>query len=230
MNHMRALRTSENGTGPITFIASTSGIKRDGMDLDPNRWYLENYRRNPVVLWSHAYGGQNLPIGRASVEIKESNLLAQVTFDKGDSFAKEVERKYREGYLNAVSVGWLDIAHCKKCGKSLDRFSISNLESYRKKCPHCNAELTKSSVEIKYDLLDISAVSVPADPDALAVIRTLERSRAENILVLSVATTIQKTILQKIKEEEFSLNLLALKLQTARLRQIYSQGSRHRLI
>lgn|SRR5574341_471525 len=144
-NQLRAYRAGGNGAGPMTFVASTSGVKRDGKDLDPNLWYLENYRKNPVFLWSHSYSGQQLPIGRADVEIKNEQLLAHVTFDIGDPFAREVRRKYAEGFLNSVSVGWQDI---------------------------------KINGKPRYDLLDVSAIAVPADPSAVAVVRAMERSFA----------------------------------------------------
>jgi hypothetical protein len=116
---------------PLRFVASTEGKKRDGLDLKAEDWQIENYRRNPIVLWAHDYSGARLPIGRATVRIEDKKMLADVTFDQGDEFARQVEDKYRRGFLNAVSVGWDD-----------------------------NPDETR-------DLLDISAVPVPADPNAL---------------------------------------------------------------
>jgi len=119
---------------PIRFVASTGGVKRDGLDLDQRRWRLGNYERNPVVLWAHDYFGQRPPIGKASVSIDNDRLIADVVFDQADEFARTIEHKYRNGFLNAVSVGWDDV---------------------------------RIEDEPGYDLLDISAVPVPGDPDAL---------------------------------------------------------------
>jgi hypothetical protein len=132
--YLRAIRQGSAAAGPLTFVASTPGVKRDGKDLDPQRWLLDNYRQNPVVLWSHSYGGQHLPIGRADVAVRGEKLTAKIIFDSEDPFAREIERKYRQGFLNAVSVGWDDV---------------------------------KRNGTVYYDLLDISAVPVPGDPDAL---------------------------------------------------------------
>lgn len=131
--------TGEAGT-PIRFTASTAGIKRDGIDLDPNNWDLANYRRNPVVLWVHDYMGANLPIGRADAFVEGDALMADVTFDNEDPFAMAVESKYRRGFLNAVSVGW----------------QTRNLVD----------DATNEPVT-RYELWDVSAVPVPGDPDAL---------------------------------------------------------------
>ena len=121
---------AEPGT-PIRFVASTPGVKRDGIEIDQQRWLLENYKRNPVFLWAHDYTGRTLPLGRASVWVEGNELVSDVVFDQGDEFARQVEGKYRRGYLNAVSVGW------------------------------------DNTREGEHELLDISAVPVPGDPDAL---------------------------------------------------------------
>lgn len=136
-NYMRLLMvsTEDNTPGtPIRFVASTPGKKRDGMALDPNRWKLDNYRNNPVVLWVHDYNGKIPPIGRANVWIDAGKIYTDVTFDQDDEFARQVESKYRRGFLHAVSVGWDDL---------------------------------RDANGVWYDLLDISAVPVPADADAL---------------------------------------------------------------
>lgn len=121
---------------PIRFVAGTEGVKRDGLNLIMTGMRLDNFRRNPVFLFGHDYVGTRLPIGRADVQLKGSQMLADVTFDQADEFAREVERKYRDGYMNAVSLGW------------------NTLEMQGR-------DVTES------ELLDVSAVPVPGDADAL---------------------------------------------------------------
>lgn len=129
--YMRAHAETSDGDGPIRFIASTEGVKRDGKDLAADGWRTANYQSNPVVLWSHGMISSIPPIGKAAVELRGNELVADVTFDRGDEFAREIERKYRDGYMSAVSVSWDDLDGDSR------------------------------------DLLEISAVPVPADPDAL---------------------------------------------------------------
>lgn len=126
---------TKEGT-PIRFTASSPGVKRDGKSLEMGGWNLGNYRKNPVFLWAHSYGmfGNVLPIGRADVTAEPERLVADVTFDQEDPFARQVESKYRRGFLHAVSVGW-------------DENEVDGT--------------------MQYELLDISAVPVPGDPDAL---------------------------------------------------------------
>jgi len=131
---LRAMIAEPAPTGPLRFIASTPGVKRDGAAIDQTMWSLEHYRANPIVLWVHDYWGEHLPIGRATVLVEGEKLIADVEFDQNDDFAKQVESKYRRGYLHAVSVGW-------------DNFEVDG--------------------RTMHELLDISAVPVPGDPDAL---------------------------------------------------------------
>lgn len=137
-NFLRAFVSREESGGqagePIRFTASSTGVKRDGIDLDMEGWILDNYRKNPVFLWAHDYWGKNLPLGRVDVSIEGDKLMADVLFDQNDDFAKAVERKYRDGFLHTVSVGWNFVQDGKKR---------------------------------KMDLLDVSGVPVPGDPDAL---------------------------------------------------------------
>ncbi len=134
----------EEDGAPIRFVASTDGLARDGLIIPTEAWDLENYRKNPVVLWSHDYSGSRPPIGRAqSVYVEEGRLMADIVFDQSDEFARSIESKYRNGFLHTVSVGW----------------DTQGMEPGR--APGVRGEVTRA------DLLDISAVPVPGDPNAL---------------------------------------------------------------
>lgn len=143
--YLRAYRAAsqESDGGPMRFVAATEGIGRDGLIIAADGWDLRNYKKNPVVLWVHDYMGQRPPIGRADVRIDGKTLIADITFDLADPFAADIARKYREGFLNAASVGW----------KTLEMEPSNN--------PKVAGRATQS------ELLDISGVPVPGDPDAL---------------------------------------------------------------
>ncbi len=95
---------------PLRVVMATEGRKGDGIDLRMSGANLERYRANPVLGYGHNYYGRaNLPIGRVnpdSISIEGNRLLGDLEFDQGDEFAREVERKMRDGYLNAVSIGF----------------------------------------------------------------------------------------------------------------------------
>lgn len=135
---------------PIPFIASTPGVKRDGLDLRASGWRLDTYQRNPVFQWCH--DRVMPPIGR--VEATKGDVLrAMVTFDQDDPFARSVESKYRRGFLHAVSVSWDWV---DGDGQRMDpwRLSVDDLRD-----------------RAFYDMTELSGVPIPADPDAV-VLRT----------------------------------------------------------
>jgi HK97 family phage prohead protease len=148
--YIRALRAEgQGGDGPIDFIASTEIPARDGMVIAADGWDLTNFRKNNLVLWAHDWFGNRPPIGKADVRIDKVDkvLRASVTFDMGDPFAADISRKYREGFLNAVSVG----------------FDVKQMADE----PTIKGEQDIPRVA-KAELLEISAVPIPADPHALA--------------------------------------------------------------
>lgn len=132
----RAAAKGSKPGDPIRFIAGSEGEKRDGLDLKMAGARLDAYRNNPIVLWGHDYAGMRLPIGRAQPTIEGPRLIADISFDQEDEFARQIESKYRRGYLNTVSLGW-----------KINKINGRNVTDW--------------------ELLDISAVPVPGDADAL---------------------------------------------------------------
>lgn len=111
-NYLRALVERTEEVGPVRFVASTEGVKRDGKDLKVEDWDLTNFKRNPVVLINHDY--RSLPIGRAEMTVDGKRLLADVTFDDQDELAVKVESKIKRGIITSGSVGWEDLPGGKR--------------------------------------------------------------------------------------------------------------------
>jgi hypothetical protein len=157
LRYLRAYRADggqPSNTGPMRFVASTENVARDGLSIAADGWQLANYRNNPIVLWVHDYWGNRPPIGRADVKVDGKALLADITFDAGDPFAADIERKYRQGFLSAVSVGWDTLEIDGKKPDGMDMAAVAFGAADRR-------TITKA------ELLDISAVPVPGDPNAL---------------------------------------------------------------
>lgn len=134
--------------GPLRFVASSTGVNRYGFSLRNEGWRLDNYLTNPVFLWMH--DPTMPPIGAAPARRESGELACYATFDRDDQFAASVERKYRRGFLSAVSVGWDFIT---ADGLPVDDWSRMSNERVRD--------------DVFYDLTEISAVPVPGDPRAL---------------------------------------------------------------
>ena len=131
--------------GPLTFVASTGAVDRHGDTVAPEGWRLDAYRENPVVLWAHDY--RRPAIGRAqSVWRDGAALLARLEFAPTE-FAREVEDLYRQGYQQGVSVGFRPLRFEERRDSRTGAFlGIRFLEQ---------------------ELLEISAVPVPANRGAL---------------------------------------------------------------
>lgn len=131
--------------GPLTFVVSSGAVDRHGDVVSPEGWRLDAYRANPVVLWAHDY--RRPAIGRAqSVWSDGRALLAHLEFAPTE-FAREVEALYRSGYQQGVSVGFRPLRFEERRDTRTGAFlGIRFLEQ---------------------ELLEISAVPVPANQGAL---------------------------------------------------------------
>lgn len=141
-------RASTTDDGPIRFVGATEGEKGDGIALKMDGARLDRYRANPIFGYGHNYFGRaNLPIGRSErTEVDDKNrLLFDVAFDRKDEFASTVERKYRDGFLNAVSVG----------------FSVIQWEDPK------TQDYWRGGVAVDWELYELSSVPLPMDADAV---------------------------------------------------------------
>jgi len=96
-----------DGTRQIRFVISTGSVDRDRDVITPLGWQLDNYRRNPVVLWAH--NSWDLPIARTvDIGIANDQLYAVGEFASPDlyPFADTVFQLLSAGYLHATSVGF----------------------------------------------------------------------------------------------------------------------------
>ena len=142
--------TGEDGITTVT--ASTPTSDRYG-DVVSAPWQLERYMANPVVVWAHDYSTP--PVGRAlEVTMEGPNLVAKIQWDDSDAnpLGQTVAHQFRSGFLSAVSVGF-------QPGEAIRRNALD--ESH----PHY-AE--RGNVFRDNELLEISAVPIPANPEALA--------------------------------------------------------------
>jgi hypothetical protein len=137
----------------IKFVCSTEDVARDGHMIRADGWKLENFNANAVFLWCHKT--DEPPIGKfTNIGVEEFDgkpaLVGEVEFADAATypFADTVFRLYQGGFLNAVSVQWEPLAW-------------EPLEDSEGR--QTGLVFTES------ELLETSAVPVPADPKALVV-------------------------------------------------------------
>ncbi len=153
MTIMRAAvsaQIKELGENEVEVIISTSAIARDGHILEPAGCDLTNYRSNPIVLWQH---NPDTPVGRAAdLLVDGDRIRARILFAPAGVSAKadEVRGLVKTGIVSGVSVG----------------FDVLDSEPLDPKKPYGGQRFTK------WELLECSFCSVPADPGAAVTART----------------------------------------------------------
>lgn len=140
----------------MRFVASDESVDRYGDIIRAKGWQLDNFKANPVLLFGH---DSKSPIGRVEASVIGNQLLAEATFAPAgkSQLADEVWNLVDADILRAVSVGFLPTAAPNPIWKDGDKDSgiLTGFEF------------------IAQELLELSVVSVPANPQALALARSL---------------------------------------------------------
>lgn len=106
---IRLLNDSKSTLGErcVRILASDGSLDSHGTTINPNGWRLENYLKNPTILWMH--NQRELPIGQAvSVAVTSRGLEIVVQFATAEEnpFADYVYRLVKGGYIRSGSVGF----------------------------------------------------------------------------------------------------------------------------
>jgi HK97 family phage prohead protease len=143
---------ADNSAPIIDFVASDNTLDRYDEVIEPDGWQLENYRRNPVFQNSHQYGDVIHTIGKSLItEVRTVNgrraLFQRIEFaTEVNPTARIAYGLYKGKFLNAVSVGFVPLEWENGAPSSADRRTYT-----------------------KHELLELSAVGIPANPKALAL-------------------------------------------------------------
>ena len=142
----------------ITAIGSTNDVDRDNDIIDIKGMNLKNFKSNSVFLWSH--NSSLPPIGKAeSVSKTKDGLKFKLKFAEPDinPQADTIFKLYKGGYLNAFSVGFAPDWEAASYNEKRGGFDFP-----------------------KSELLEISAVSVPANQNAL-IQRSIEEGAIDEL-------------------------------------------------
>lgn len=127
----------------VTAYVSTFEWDRTDERFSKGAWKLDNYKRNPVVMWGHDYSRP--PIGKATaIEEDDKGLLATTQFADTEEGNMTFEL-FKGGFLSAFSVGFAP-----------RKWIMEPIDAERKGVVYQEAEL-----------LEYSAVGIPANPGAL---------------------------------------------------------------
>lgn len=138
----------------LEFVLSDGMIDRYGDVVEPDGWDLKWFKKNPIALFGHSSAD---PIGVwENVRVESGKLLARLAFAAAGTSARidELRSLVEQKILRAVSVGF----------RPLDADPIDPSRPY-------GPQRYK-----KHELLEASLVSVPANPAALALAKSLKIS------------------------------------------------------
>ena len=142
-------------------VASSEVVDRYDDIIMQKGWELENYRKNPVVMMAHDYGG--LPVGRSLEEfIQTKNKVKRLMFRPQFAVYEQANLIYslfKDEMLKAFSVGFLPIKE----------EPIKTEEDEEKK----GFFFHEPTRYLEQELLEVSVAPVPANPDCLAEIKTM---------------------------------------------------------
>lgn len=174
-------KTKAKDDGTIQMVVfSDSSVDRAGDTINPEGWKLNNFKRNPVLLWAHDAGFDKSVPAIGNVEglhvDSKGRLVGSLKFDMDDEFAKKVHNKYKKGILRATSVGFMPLDFEEKDN---GRFHFKEQE-----------------------LLEVSSVNVPANQNALTQLRGMKGKSAKTQAKLMKEFLEKHSPDKKIKKEE----------------------------
>lgn len=144
---LKEIATEDSGTFKV--IMTSDKKDRDGEIIKLDGWYLENFMKNPVLIYGHNYYSIENVIGRVDKIYRENNtLVAEGRFasEKANPKAQMVRRLYDEKILQAVSVGFI----------------------VKGRDPADDSIITSA------ELLELSFVPIQSNPDAVSLLKSMK--------------------------------------------------------
>lgn len=141
----------------LQMIGTDESTDRDGDNILTAGWMLDNFRKNPVFLWSHNHGA---PPMAAAKKLVRKRSPWRLEFMEGfmkegiHVFADMVFELYGAKIMNASSVGFIPYEWDKKTKEEIEEEGLHPFVWDPRKFK-------------KQELLELSAVSVPSNPNAV---------------------------------------------------------------
>lgn len=135
-------------------IISTINPDRGGDRVNPKGCKLDNYMKNPIVMWLHDYRGSTpaagIPIAQCTgLTITDSNIIAEEPkFLENDPFAQRVKNAWEQGFIKTASIGFAPLGEQKS-----NEFGGFDYDSW--------------------ELLEWSLVPIPMNAEAMRVAKSL---------------------------------------------------------
>jgi len=146
MERYGCTKSIDEDSRSLVAVAASKVVDRDGEVVLPTAFRgkgLASFKKNPVIPWSHNW--REPPVAKASeFNITDDEFTFRATFAE-TAKAEEVWQLYKNGFLNAFSVGFMPLAWDKE----------PVLEGQR------------GVTHTKAELMEISGVTIPSNREAL---------------------------------------------------------------
>ena len=164
-------KSDDKESRKVTFVASDGSRDSAGTVLNQSGWDLSRFNTNGIIGYQHkVYGGwddtenPDNVIGKGHAYVEDDKLMVDIEFEPADinELADKIYKKVLFGSLKAVSVGFLPLGK-GSWGKGE--------ESIDGKTP--------TYYYAGQQLLEVSVVNIPANPNALKKSFVQESNEAE---------------------------------------------------
>lgn len=165
----------------LEFVCSTSDEDRSGDTIRQAGWKLDNYMRNPLLLWMH---DRSLPpIGRA-VRMNKSDprgLVGSFQYATAEMnpLAETVFQLAANGFINSGSVGFLPIKYSFNDNNGID-FEEQELLEFSNTTVPCNPNALGQMRSLGIDLAPMAKALGAAPDDFRTVLAAVERAEQQN--------------------------------------------------
>lgn len=154
-------------------VASSSVVDRHGEIVSVTGWDLKNFKKNPVLLWSHDHTIPAVGVAK-TIKVegtgKTAKLMFTPEFHDITPEAKAIKTMFDQGILNSFSVGF----------KPIDM---------------------DGNVYTKQELLEISAVNVPANPEArMLAYKSLESAGFDKSVIKNVVGEPEEELINDVDD------------------------------
>lgn len=162
----------------VKMRASTGNVARDAGIIPMSAWRdggIARFNENPVIL---AYHDHKQPIGvsvHTEISKKEKALVEYWLFHEESETSRMMKKLYEKGFMRASSVGFL-----------VHDFELVDEAKEKELQDELGTRDPIYWIATRAELLETSAVPVPADPYALAIEHAIENGRASGIDVKSL--------------------------------------------
>jgi phage head maturation protease len=164
-------------------VATSLALDRHKEVVVPKGADLSNFMESPVLLSQHEH--REAPIGMiTSIEPGEEDIKFEFCFDEQDPDAVVLMNKVKNGFMRTFSIGFLPTkwveqdALVDETGKMLESVELDVGDESKYKLDLSRYKATPRRVYTQWEMLEISLVSVPANPEAH--VRMMAKELMEN--------------------------------------------------